>query len=518
MTDKFGVFPTELEAEIRRHVVRHCDVEDATSPTSWVLFGVQVTFYRDGWFGYMQRPRAGEAGSNTPLYFVVQTRRGRKIQHFIPVANAPGAIGRVNRTMKVSITRDNFLQYLRFYYMFTPATDRAYPLSLGPLQYAVPTAFAHIALDPGAPHTIANRGSTKNIECSRECIVRGAIWRYLDENDQRFIPLKFKPARVRPFRASGRIVMQVQDALFAVDVKVPASSGVPLLTSPELLYQGGLVEPVVLSDRALPMSERINLEKIWRDFRKWAEKTAGSVLRGARRLVSWAVTAVLVYLWAISALFPIIEMSGSPHLRRHLDWLGSFVGFQDWPMALLQLTILAVITFLSIVFYLANMDVIFNWIFKLLPRRMERWLARHLNPHIDRRDRDLIALDTFRKRAGMAARLLIIWTGYAVLAFASLQIALNSIFEEQHGSALQIVWSLCKQAALNVPIVVYAIIRFPWIFGDIRPVEQNVLNPYLLMAFHGVIAVVIMKGIYRIWVFTKEATPRSFYRRLRYHR
>jgi hypothetical protein len=92
------------------------------------------------------------------------------------------------------------------------------------------------------------------------------------------------------------------------------------------------------------------------------------------------------------------------------------------------------------------------------------------------------------------------------------------MFGEQTASAPQIVWSLCKQAALNVPLVVYAIIRFPWIFGEIRPVEQNVLNSQLLMAFHAVVAAVIIRGIYRIWVFTKEATPRSFYRRLRYHK
>jgi len=64
----------------------------------------------------------------------------------------------------------------------------------------------------------------------------------------------------------------------------------------------------------------------------------------------------------------------------------------------------------------------------------------------------------------------------------------------------------------NERLEVFQLLVFP------RPVEQNVLNPQLLMAFHAVIAAVIIRGIYRIWVFTKEATPRSFYRRLRYHK
>jgi len=520
VTDQFGAFPGNLEADIRQHVARHCGIEDANSSASWALFGVQVTFYRDAWLGYIQRPRIGTAEPGTPLYFVVQTRRrSQRLRRLIPIANAPASIERVNREMRITVTEDNFLQYLRFYYTFTPALDRIAPLMLGPTQYSVPTTIAHVVLVSADTTRGSRVAGSGGIECSQECIVRGAAWRHLDEDDhQRFVSLRFKRVKIGASRISGRVVIQYKDALFAVDVKIPEASGVPTLSNPELLYQGGLVEPAIFSDRALPASERLNPERLWRDFKAWAEKAAGKLLRGMRRLITWTVAAALAYLWALSALFPILEILGSEFLRRHLEWLSSIFGMQGWPMALLQLTVLAIAAFLSIVFYLTSMDKIFNWIFRLFPRRWEQWLARQLNPHMDRRDSDLIALDTFRKRAAMAARLLVTWTGYAVLAFASLQIALNVMFGEQTASALQIVWSLCKQAALNIPVIVYAIIRFPWIFGDIRPVESNILNQQLLLAFHLVMAVVIVKGILRIWVFTKEATPRAFYRRLRYHK
>jgi hypothetical protein len=512
VTDHFGLFPSELEAEIRRYVARYCKVEDATFPTSWVLHGVPVTFYRNAWFGYMQRPGRDGAGPGTPLYFVLQVGRRQKIRHLFPIANAPGAIARVNRDLKVSLTKDNFLQYLRYYYMFSPAAERNSPLRLGPLQYSVPTKFAHISIDDG------HADAASQSKCSRECLVRGAVWRHLDEGDERFVPSKFKPAPIRPFRASGRIVLHVQDALFAVEVKVPASSGKPLLTNPELLYQGGLAEPEILSVRTLHKDERISFRELWRLFKGWTERTAGRLLRVARRLITWMLTALLAYLWAITAAFPISEAFEIPWLRRHVSWLGEMSGMPEWPHALLYMTIVALLAFLSAVIYLTNMDKIFNLIFKLFPRRWENWLARHLNPQMDKRDRDLIALDSFRKRAQMALRLLVIWTSYAVLAFASLQIALNVLLGEQSASPLQIIWSLCKQAALNIPIIVYAIIRFPSIFGNIRPVEENILHPHLLIAFHVVMAAVIVKGIHRVWLFTKEATPRAFYRRLRYHR
>lgn len=516
VTDQFGALPAGSEASIRQHIARYCGIEDAGSAASWTLFGVQVPFYRDAWLAYLQRPPIDASHLGTPLFFLVQFRRhSNRVRRLIPIANRAGSIERANRELKVTITEQNLLQYLRFYYMFTPMLDRVAPLTVGPTQYAVPTTIGHLAFKPGEAERISHNARAGKLGCDQECIARGATWRYLDDDThERFVPLRFKRGNSR---VAGRVVIQFEDGVFAVDVKVPAS-GVPTLSNPELLYQGGLVEPTVLSDRSLPTSDTLSLEQIWRHFKGWAGTSVGKLLRAVRRLISWMITAALAYLWALSALFPILEAFGITFLRGHLEWLSGVFGLQGWPMALLQLTILAIAAFLSIVVYLTNMDKIFNWMFRLLPKSWEKWLARQLNPHMDKRDRDLIALDTFRKRAPMAARLLLTWTGYAVLAFASIQIALNGMFGEQSASAPQILWSLCKQAALNIPVVVYAIIRFPWLFGDIRPVEQGILNPTLLLVFHAVMAVVIVKGILRIWVFTKEATPRAFYRRLRHHR
>jgi hypothetical protein len=40
------------------------------------------------------------------------------------------------------------------------------------------------------------------------------------------------------------------------------------------------------------------------------------------------------------------------------------------------------------------------------------------------------------------------------------------------------------------------------------------LHPKLVTLFHVVIAAVVVKGIYRIWAISAEASPRNFIRRL----
>ena len=117
----------------------------------------------------------------------------------------------------------------------------------------------------------------------------------------------------------------------------------------------------------------------------------------------------------------------------------------------------------------------------------------------------------------MAIRLLAWWTTYVVLAFASVQMALVGMGFEQAASPEMIVLALWKQAALNVPLIVYVMVRHPWLFGTLDPSGAGLLNGTLVFFFHLAVAAIILKGIYRIWVFTKEASPRAFYRKLRLH-
>ena len=122
-----------------------------------------------------------------------------------------------------------------------------------------------------------------------------------------------------------------------------------------------------------------------------------------------------------------------------------------------------------------------------------------------------------RKRAWMAIRLLLWWTAYVVLAFASVQMALNGLETEQTGSPEGIVLSLCKQAALDVPAYCLRDGPPPMVVWNARALRCRHAQRNTGVLFHLAVAAIILKGVYRIWVFTKEASPRVFYRKLHLH-
>ena len=178
------------------------------------------------------------------------------------------------------------------------------------------------------------------------------------------------------------------------------------------------------------------------------------------------------------------------------------------------MSLFAIAAFLSTIFYLTHMDKIFNLLFWLWPRGHRLWLAEKLVERVSRRDSELIAQDTFRKRAFWVLRRLLYWTAYIILAFASVQIALNTIYGLQNASAYRIVVTLLEQAAINIPLILYVLIRVPGLIENLDPVADGILSAQLLSWFHVATVVIVIKGIYRIWTFTVDASPNAFYRRL----
>lgn len=121
-------------------------------------------------------------------YFLAQTRR--KKVHVIPVANTVGCVQRANREFKLQLTKTNIVEYLNFYYSFTP---KNHPIlsQLGEkeaTQFALPRTLDDLRLDP------ANRtGPPEPTACSEECLMQGAVWQFLDEQTHKqIVPIRFR--------------------------------------------------------------------------------------------------------------------------------------------------------------------------------------------------------------------------------------------------------------------------------------------------------------------------------------
>jgi hypothetical protein len=514
MARDFVEFQGDLDRQIRERLARDCRFAQGRSP-EWGLRGAKLAFYQNAWLAFVA-PHRDDAEVQRRYFVVDLGKRGRKPRRLIPIANAAGSIDRVNRELRLKIGETSLIDYLNFYYAFTPKEDTGEGGQPVSSQFAVPMDAGDIVMEAtAAPDVRAGAGLA---QCDERCLALGAVWHYLDPKTHgRFIARRFRRKKLPYFfRVTARLSVQLHNALFAVDVKVPELTGTPALSNIELLYQGALTPPHAIPATSLPQPDWIARKEFWRRMGRRAAEFSARLVRRAGLALSWTVTALFAYLWGLSAAFPILEMFEIGFLRRHLEWLSGTLGLEAWPATLARLTIIALVAFLLHVYYLTSADKMFNWILWVCPKRWEKTVERILTPRLEKHDRDLIAQDTFRKRALLALRLLVFWTAYAVLAFASLQIATNITESSQQTSATDIVGTLMKQAAINVPLIAYFMLRLPDLFGSLDPVGQHVLSTWVLLCFQLVMAGIILKGIYRVWVFTKEASPNAFYRKLIY--
>src|SRR5438128_376073 len=118
MGRKFVEFPAELDLVIRGHIADYCSFSDAVSTETTQLLGTPVSFYARTWLAYLQ------PGSGDRLFFLVQMRRrGNKVKCLIPIANSEGSLDRANRELKLALNPQNVIDYLNFYYAFSPKED-----------------------------------------------------------------------------------------------------------------------------------------------------------------------------------------------------------------------------------------------------------------------------------------------------------------------------------------------------------------------------------------------------------
>lgn len=508
------------EERALRTVVANTSGLQVADPNLWVMAGAPLTFYQNVWLCFVAESHRPEVQARR--YFLARFRRnkraGTSIQLYLPLANRAGLIAKANRRLRVKLNKENVIDYLNFYYQFTPQDDPLLRnMNRGPTQFSVPLAFGDLAFDAASQQSSKSEAEP----CSAACLARGAAWRFLDEaTHQRTIPIKFRKREAVP-RVSGRVLIQFQDALFAADFRVPLSTGVPVLSNPDLLYQHPSLEWPERNS-PVPMPGAAGAREVIDDLKVVA---IGTIKRfSARFLVafSWAMAVLMAGTWFASALFPILEILGYPWLKDALGSLAKHTRLSGWPQVLVALTGIGVVLFLGSVIYTTHMDKIFNLIFALCPKRWRERIAPYLNSRVDRRDRDLNAQDTFHKRALWAIGNFLWWTGYLVLAFASLQLAINTgeMLLRMSGSRdlaspLLIVGALLVQAVLNIPLVYYLMSQIP-VLASYVELPEGLIHGGLLAGFHIAIALVVLKGIHRVWVLTVEASPHAFYRRLRY--
>lgn len=516
MDREFVEFPHDLEPLVRAYIAKKLRFPPAAASATCLLRGRRVEFYNNAWLGYLELSSTAP-GSDSSRYFFVAQQRRKKV-HVVPVANAAGSVQRVNRELGLRLTKGNVVEYLNFYYSFTPKDDAMLArLGRGPTQFAVPRTFGEIEFVPADQLAFNLPAEAGSASCSTECLARGAVWHFLDEpTHERVLPLRVKN---RQSGISGRLPIQFRDALFATDFRVPKPLGKPVLSNPELLFASDALAPPMTQPMALlPLPRTVSLYEFWLDAKERVARIAATWGRHALRAFWWVFAATLIYVWLLSAFFSIFEWFGSNRLRNHVRWASDGLGIAAWPETFFCVASAGIFMFVLNVFVATHMDKVFNWIFRLCPRRMQPWLAQVLDSGIHGWDRRMTAQDTFGKRLGWASVRLTLWTTYLVLAFSSLQIVRDTILDQKTAPVLRIFATLLSQAVLNIPFVTFLLIRVFGLGPRLDPVADGIIDSNLLTAFQLAMALVVFKGLYRVWVFTVEASPYTFFRRLRQRR
>jgi hypothetical protein len=493
-----GAFPPDLEPIVRRLIARDCKLPEAEDVSSR-LRGREVTFYKNVWLGQI------ELAEGDRYYFLTRPsgRKGR----LIPISNAIGAVDRANRQYALNLTRENIADYLNFYYAFTPKEDpmlSRMPGGGGPSQLAVPRSIDDLEIEDSDRAAAASEKSG----CSDECLVSGAVWHFLDgDSHHRVVPLRYR----RRINVSGRIPVQFRHAVFAVDFRVPQDTGVPILSHEELLFQSNaLREPTFPRSRLLEHSET---HQAFRALAKSArlvelahdQDWAGCIGRG------------------VDPLRPrhalLLGLRGVVLGREWLDWQGPQNQFQlwtphlgqpDWTLVAYWWTCAAILTFLWGIVLTTHRDKIFNWVFRLCPRKIQPWVVGGLDHFVTRWDDVMTAQHTFGKRAWWSVIHLAIWGAYLIAAFTSLQI-LSDLAE----GPLLIAGMLVVQALMNLPFIAFALIQALKVLDWVNPVAEGILDAPVLWAFQIAMGFVVFKGLYRVWSYTVETSPYTFFRRMR---
>ena len=508
MDHDLGVFPPDLEPLVRRLIAKDCKLPEAEDASSRLL-GREVTFYKNVWLGLI------ELADGHRYYFLTRPR-GRK-GRLVPISHAIGAVDRANRQYALNLTRDNVADYLNFYFAFTPKEDpmlSRMPGGRGTSQFAVPRGIDDLEIEGSEQATAAVSGQAG---CSDKCLAHGAIWHYLDqESHQRVVPLRYKRRRTKPFKVSGRIPIQFRHAVFAADFRVPQDTGVPILSNEELLFQSDSVrEPVFPDSACLTIPKRISRYEFWealKESAKWASTKLG---RGAV-IVLWGVfAATMLYFWGCAAFFSVFEWWGSALVQDQFEMWNGLLGLPDWTSTAYWWTWIAILTFLWGIVMTTHRDKVFNWIFRLCPRRIQPWIVGGLDHFATKWDTVMMAQHTFGKRAWWSGIHLLVWGTYLMAAFTSLQV-LSDMTESQSPRPPQLIAeTLLLQAGLNLPFVTVALIQVFKVADWLNPVAEGILDYWLLGAFQVVIGFVVFKGLFRVWGYTVEASPYTFFRRMR---
>ena len=189
----------------------------------------------------------------------------------------------------------------------------------------------------------------------------------------------------------------------------------------------------------------------------------------------------MIYFWGCAALFSVGEWAEFRWSQDQFERWTARLGQEDWAYVAYWWTCAAIFTFLWGIVLTTHRDKVFNWIFRLSPRKLQPWIVGGLDHFVTKWDRLMTAQHTFGKRAWWSRNTLGDM-GFILGGKRSRRCRYSSDLTAAQSPRPPelIAKTLLLQAGLNLPFVTVALIQGFKVADWLNPVAEGILDYWLL--------------------------------------
>ena len=473
-----GRITDELQNAIVAHLKHNCRFS-FEGPCQ--LTGELVPFYGAAMLCQMVLPagasytsagKTKELGSNATFYFLFRVVDDDEV--LIPLTGGEGDMLLAKRCFGLSLRDDaERLAYARFYCGFAltgaPSGFHNVPRNVSELRFA-------------------SRPAEKQIWG-----VYGAMWRFLIDTVTLGVRVHFEP-RGSFWRARHRahLPMQFGSNLFDVDLKIWDRDGHITYSKTGLMYR----------DAALAEEAPERVHKIGRPRYVSRREWFFALYRNFKVAINQAAYLVTIALFliasAIALAFPM-QAIGYEIIRTPLEIVAGATGVGSWATWLGIASLYCIAYFVLTTLVILDVETLRNALLTWSPRFKTSWLNEFLYKIVVRRHRVENGYQrSFMRRVRGAVTWLIVWTGYLVCVFASLQASFRPPLAEDARALTDVIHVFAEQALLYIPVVFYYVGR-----KSLDPGKVALVSAGVLIAFQLIMGLLVIRRIHRFWASTR---------------
>lgn len=413
------------------------------------------------------RRRNQQLGVAQSFYFLFKPIAGDEV--LIPLTGERGDIILANRWLGLRCIDDQQrLDYARFYYAF--ARTEVPPSFHNVPRHMLEVRFAH----PVAKERIYG--------------VYGAMWRFLDPERDLHMRVHFERRGVPWLRRHrAHLPLQIGNEIFDVDLKIWESDGHITYRKAELVYRDS-----ALASEAQDKPGKIRMPRY--------VSRREQMLTFYRNMKAHIYQAFYLASTSLFILASVVALAFA--VSTWEQWLlgsvAASTGIGSWTTWLTFACLYCIAYFVLTTLLILDAEKVRNGLLMWSSRFHGSWLDRVLHAMILRRRRaDSGYRRGLLRRILLAVTMLAFWTGYLVLVFTSLQIALRPQLASDLKAVVDVMQVFGEQALLYIPIVFYYVGR-----KSLDPQKLALVTSGIMVAFQLIMGLLVIRRVHRFWAGT----------------